>query len=69
MGRITDVDELAGPLLLLASDAKSYITGQILILDGVYSASIGGSRFTESIYNGLQEIIPDDHAVHIVPSK
>lgn len=69
MGRIGDVDELAGPLLLLASDAGSYITGHILVVDGGYSASVGGRRFSESIYKGLQEIIPDDRAVHIVPSE
>jgi NAD(P)-dependent dehydrogenase (short-subunit alcohol dehydrogenase family) len=34
MGRLGDADELAGPLLLLASDAGSYMTGGSLIVDG-----------------------------------
>jgi NAD(P)-dependent dehydrogenase (short-subunit alcohol dehydrogenase family) len=34
MGRIGRLDELTGPLLLLASDAGSYITGTTLCVDG-----------------------------------
>jgi 2-deoxy-D-gluconate 3-dehydrogenase len=34
MGRWADVEELAGPLLLLASDAGSYITGATIVVDG-----------------------------------
>jgi NAD(P)-dependent dehydrogenase (short-subunit alcohol dehydrogenase family) len=34
LGRWGDPSELAGPVLLLASDAGSYITGQTLIVDG-----------------------------------
>ncbi|MEU6699714.1 SDR family oxidoreductase [Pseudonocardia sp. NPDC046786] len=34
MGRIGEPDELDGPLLLLASDAGSYITGSTLCVDG-----------------------------------
>jgi NAD(P)-dependent dehydrogenase (short-subunit alcohol dehydrogenase family) len=34
LGRWGDVEELAGPLLLLASDAGSFITGATLVVDG-----------------------------------
>ena len=34
MGRGGDLHELVGPLLFLASDASSFVTGQILAVDG-----------------------------------
>jgi NAD(P)-dependent dehydrogenase (short-subunit alcohol dehydrogenase family) len=34
MGRAGEAAELIGPLLLLASDASSYMTGQVLTVDG-----------------------------------
>lgn len=38
LGRWGEPNELVGPLLLLASDAGSYITGETIIVDGGYMA-------------------------------
>jgi NAD(P)-dependent dehydrogenase (short-subunit alcohol dehydrogenase family) len=38
LGRWGDAKELIGPVLLLASEAGSYITGQTLVVDGGYLA-------------------------------
>ena len=34
MGRVGELPEISGPLLLLASDAGSYMTGSVLAVDG-----------------------------------
>ena len=39
MQRVGEHEELDGPLLLLASDAGSYITGEILVVDGGLTVS------------------------------
>ena len=38
MGRRGKPEELVGPVIFLASQASSYITGTILMVDGGYSA-------------------------------
>ncbi len=39
MGRVGELPEIAGPLLLLASDAGSYMTGSIITVDGGHLCS------------------------------
>ena len=67
MGRLGELDELAGPLLMLASAAGGYMTGALIPVDGGYSSGVGHSRWTDDIYAGLGTVIPDGGSVHIKP--
>lgn len=53
MHRTGDPKELVGPLLFLASDASSYVTGQALAVDGGSSATIGGVPLPDDVYQAF----------------
>jgi dehydrogenase/reductase SDR family member 4 len=38
LGRVAEPDDIAGPILWLASDAASYVTGAVILVDGGHLA-------------------------------
>ena len=66
--RVGDTSELAGALLLLASNASSFITGHTLVVDGGYSASIGAPPFSEEVLAEFASTVPDGLGERIMPS-
>jgi NAD(P)-dependent dehydrogenase (short-subunit alcohol dehydrogenase family) len=48
MRRLCSVDDLLGPLLLLASEAGAYCSGMNFVVDGAYDASRGAWQMTPS---------------------
>ena len=69
MGRIGKPEELAGALLLLASDASSFIKGEIISVDGGVNASTGLPFFTEEMFNMMEKAVPGDLAKRVKPPQ
>jgi NAD(P)-dependent dehydrogenase (short-subunit alcohol dehydrogenase family) len=67
MGRIGEPGELLGALLLLASDAGSYITGQTIMVDGGMSASIGASPYPQELWGLHAQVMPHGLGERIMP--
>ena len=66
-GRIGDPAELAWPLLFLASDASSRITGQTLVVDGGHSASLMGACYGQELFDFHAAGVPDGLGERIMP--
>ena len=67
MGRLGDPKELAGPLLFLASEASSFVTGHTLVVDGGFSAGSGQFSWPEEFYGIMEEAMPNGIGKRIMP--
>lgn len=68
-GRLGDPSELVGTLLLLASDAGSYITGQTVMVDGGMSSSIGASPYPPELVAMGEQFMPHGLGTRITPAS
>ena len=63
IGRFGEPSELVGVLLLLASSAGSYITGQTVNVDGGFSATVGARTPSDELYAAWRKWLPGDKGI------